>query len=68
MEIIKIVSCPDCKIITCKCDWSPCTGSKTMRFLGETYERIGWDDIKKEIYYRLRIVYPFHRYTHTRSF
>ena len=52
MEIIKIESGPDCKIITCKCNWSPCTGSKVMRFLGDTYERTGWDDVKKEVYYQ----------------
>ncbi len=49
MEIIKIETGPDCKIITCICyNWSPQVHPKTMRFLGDNYEKTGWDAVKRK--------------------
>ncbi len=60
MEIIKIESGPDCKIITCKDEYHRDGCPKTMRFLGETYKRMGWSTDLTEVYYKAsRTPVPF---------
>ncbi len=66
MEIIKIESSHDCKIITCRCDiysnyGKGCTEyPKTLHFLGDLYVKTGYNSDKNEVYYKAsRTPVPF---------